>query len=36
MLMGGDDPGDAVSLQFFSDGVPVLTVDYAYSDEAQR
>ena len=36
MLMGGDDTGASVSVQFLSDGVPVLTVDYAYPEGGQQ
>lgn len=32
MLMRGDDTGDAVSVQFFSDGAPVLAIEYRYPE----
>ena len=33
MLMRPQDLGDSVSLQLFSDGVPVLTIDYTFPAE---
>ena len=32
MLMRGDGADDTVSLQFFSDGAPVLSIEYAYPE----
>jgi len=32
MLMGGGDTGATVSVQFFSDGAPVLAIEYSYPE----
>mgnify|MGYP001815431764 FL=1 len=35
MLMRAQDLGQTVSLQLLSDGVPVLSIDYAFPDESE-
>lgn len=36
MLMRGESAGDTVAVQFFSDGVPVLSIEYTYPEGEQR
>jgi copper(I)-binding protein len=36
MLMHGSETGDSVAVQFFTDGVPVLSIDYTYPESVER